>query len=98
MSLGGYSGSAQLGCAVERSATTGTAESASCKVQVGRGAQVARRDDGGTIMSTRVAIHGLGRIGRAVAKLVLERPWLDLVAVNDRRSVRVDPGEALPGS
>jgi glyceraldehyde 3-phosphate dehydrogenase len=34
-------------------------------------------------MSTRVAINGLGRIGRAVAKVVLEEPSLDLVAVND---------------
>src|SRR5689334_18897154 len=34
-------------------------------------------------MTTRVAINGLGRIGRAVAKLVLEQPSLDLVAVND---------------
>jgi glyceraldehyde 3-phosphate dehydrogenase len=35
------------------------------------------------IMSTRVAINGLGRIGRAVAKLVLAEPSLELVAVND---------------
>jgi glyceraldehyde 3-phosphate dehydrogenase len=34
-------------------------------------------------MSIRVAINGLGRIGRAVAKLVLEQPTLELVAVND---------------
>ncbi|MBE0477362.1 MAG: type I glyceraldehyde-3-phosphate dehydrogenase [Coriobacteriia bacterium] len=31
----------------------------------------------------RVAINGLGRIGRAVFKLVRENPELDLVAVND---------------
>jgi len=34
-------------------------------------------------MSIRVAINGLGRIGRAIAKLVIERPELELVAVND---------------
>jgi glyceraldehyde 3-phosphate dehydrogenase len=34
-------------------------------------------------MSTRVAINGVGRIGRAVAKLVLDEPSLELVAVND---------------
>ena len=31
----------------------------------------------------RVAINGLGRIGRATFKLILETPQLDLVAVND---------------
>lgn len=31
----------------------------------------------------RVAINGLGRIGRAVCKLVLDHPELELVAVND---------------
>jgi glyceraldehyde 3-phosphate dehydrogenase len=34
-------------------------------------------------MSTRVAINGLGRIGRAVLKLVVDEPSLELVAVND---------------
>jgi glyceraldehyde 3-phosphate dehydrogenase len=34
-------------------------------------------------MSTRVAINGLGRIGRAILKLVIERAELELVAVND---------------
>ncbi len=34
-------------------------------------------------MSTRVAINGLGRIGRAVLKLVIDEPALELVAVND---------------
>ncbi|NUO65556.1 MAG: type I glyceraldehyde-3-phosphate dehydrogenase [Gemmatimonadaceae bacterium] len=34
-------------------------------------------------MSTKVAINGLGRIGRAVLKLVLDEPTLELVAVND---------------
>ncbi|MUL36407.1 type I glyceraldehyde-3-phosphate dehydrogenase [Gloeocapsopsis dulcis] len=31
----------------------------------------------------RIAINGLGRIGRAVLKLVLDQPELELVAVND---------------
>jgi glyceraldehyde 3-phosphate dehydrogenase len=34
-------------------------------------------------MSTRVAINGLGRIGRAVLKLVIDEPSLELVGVND---------------
>lgn len=34
-------------------------------------------------MSTRVAINGLGRIGRAMLKLVIDEPSLELVAVND---------------
>jgi glyceraldehyde 3-phosphate dehydrogenase len=33
-------------------------------------------------MPGKVAINGLGRIGRAALKLVLEQPELDLVAVN----------------
>jgi hypothetical protein len=31
----------------------------------------------------KVAINGLGRIGRATLKIILETPRLDLVAVND---------------
>lgn len=31
----------------------------------------------------RVAINGLGRIGRATLKIILERPELELVAIND---------------
>ena len=31
----------------------------------------------------KVAINGLGRIGRATLKIVLDTPGLDLVAVND---------------
>lgn len=31
----------------------------------------------------KIAINGFGRIGRAYAKIILERPNLDLVAVND---------------
>jgi glyceraldehyde 3-phosphate dehydrogenase len=34
-------------------------------------------------MSTRVAINGLGRIGRAILKLVTDEPSLELVAIND---------------
>jgi glyceraldehyde 3-phosphate dehydrogenase len=34
-------------------------------------------------MSRRVAINGLGRIGRAVLKLALDEPSIELVAVND---------------
>jgi glyceraldehyde 3-phosphate dehydrogenase len=34
-------------------------------------------------MSTKVAINGLGRIGRAILKLVIDKPGLELVAVND---------------
>lgn len=34
-------------------------------------------------MATRVAINGLGRIGRAALRAVLEEPALELVAVND---------------
>jgi glyceraldehyde 3-phosphate dehydrogenase len=34
-------------------------------------------------MSTKIAINGLGRIGRAILKLVIDEPALELVAVND---------------
>ena len=34
-------------------------------------------------MSMKVAINGLGRIGRAILKLVLDEPSFELVAVND---------------
>lgn len=34
-------------------------------------------------MTTRVAINGLGRIGRAILKLVIDEPSFELVAVND---------------
>jgi glyceraldehyde 3-phosphate dehydrogenase (phosphorylating) len=34
-------------------------------------------------MSTRIAINGLGRIGRAILKLAIDDPSLELVAVND---------------
>lgn len=38
-------------------------------------------------MGTRIAINGLGRIGRAILKLVIEDPLLELVAVNDLSGV-----------
>ena len=34
-------------------------------------------------MTARVAINGLGRIGRAILRLAIEEPTLELVAVND---------------
>jgi len=34
-------------------------------------------------MTTRVAINGLGRIGRAILKLIVDEPMLELVAIND---------------
>jgi glyceraldehyde 3-phosphate dehydrogenase len=34
-------------------------------------------------MSTKVAINGLGRIGRALLKLVIDEPALELVAINE---------------
>ena len=39
-------------------------------------------------MTTRVSINGLGRIGRAMLKLVMDEPSLELVAVNDRVDVK----------
>src|SRR5215217_6262105 len=32
---------------------------------------------------TRIAINGLGRIGRAALKIIIDTPGLELVAVND---------------
>ena len=34
-------------------------------------------------MSTRIAINGLGRIGRAILKLALDEPALEVAAIND---------------
>jgi glyceraldehyde 3-phosphate dehydrogenase len=34
-------------------------------------------------MAAKVAINGLGRIGRAALKLILDTPELELVAVNN---------------
>ena len=39
----------------------------------------------------RIAVNGLGRIGRAFVKLVLARPELEVVAVNDL----VDPEDLV---
>jgi glyceraldehyde 3-phosphate dehydrogenase len=41
------------------------------------------RFKGGKKMAVKVAINGLGRIGRAALKLILDTPDLELVAVND---------------
>ena len=38
-------------------------------------------------MSARVAINGLGRIGRAILRLVIDQPELELVVVNDLAEV-----------
>lgn len=35
------------------------------------------------MITTRIAINGLGRIGRAFLKIALERPELEIVAVNE---------------
>jgi glyceraldehyde 3-phosphate dehydrogenase len=37
----------------------------------------------GGSMASKVAINGLGRIGRATLKIILDRPELELVAIND---------------
>jgi glyceraldehyde-3-phosphate dehydrogenase/erythrose-4-phosphate dehydrogenase len=34
-------------------------------------------------ISTKAAINGLGRIGRAILRLVIDEPSFELVAVND---------------
>ena len=34
-------------------------------------------------MATKVAINGFGRIGRAVARILINTPELELVAIND---------------
>ena len=38
-------------------------------------------------MSIRIAVNGLGRIGRAILKLVMDEPAIELVAVNDLTDV-----------
>ena len=38
-------------------------------------------------MSSRVAINGLGRIGRAILKGIINEPALELVAINDLADV-----------
>jgi glyceraldehyde-3-phosphate dehydrogenase/erythrose-4-phosphate dehydrogenase len=39
-------------------------------------------------MASKVAMNGLGRIGRATLKLALDQPLLELVAVNEIGSLR----------
>jgi glyceraldehyde 3-phosphate dehydrogenase len=39
---------------------------------------------------SKVAINGMGRIGRAVLKIVLDTPELELAAVNDLLSLDID--------
>ncbi|MBU2597385.1 MAG: type I glyceraldehyde-3-phosphate dehydrogenase, partial [Planctomycetes bacterium] len=34
-------------------------------------------------MATKVAINGFGRIGRAVARIIMDRKDMELVAIND---------------
>ena len=38
-------------------------------------------------MAVKVGINGLGRIGRARLKVIMDTPELDLVAVNDMGSL-----------
>ncbi|MBE2272112.1 MAG: type I glyceraldehyde-3-phosphate dehydrogenase, partial [Anaerolinea sp.] len=38
-------------------------------------------------MAVKVAINGLGRIGRATFKVLMDTPELELVAVNDIASL-----------
>ena len=38
-------------------------------------------------MSIRVAINGLGRIGRAILKAIIDEPALEIVAINDLADV-----------
>jgi glyceraldehyde-3-phosphate dehydrogenase/erythrose-4-phosphate dehydrogenase len=38
-------------------------------------------------VSTRIAINGLGRIGRAILKLVIDEPAFELVAIDDLADV-----------
>jgi glyceraldehyde 3-phosphate dehydrogenase len=58
------------------------------RLVVDRGVFVAMNDAeaqgaGKWTMGTKVAINGLGRIGRSILKLVMDEPSLELVAVND---------------
>jgi len=60
------------------------AEAAAIAAQsAGRRQQTLARES----MKTKVAINGLGRIGRAILKLVIDESSLDLVAVNDLANV-----------
>ena len=46
-------------------------------------------------MSTRIAINGLGRIGRAILKLVIDEPALEVAAVNEEPPSAFWQGGAL---
>jgi glyceraldehyde-3-phosphate dehydrogenase/erythrose-4-phosphate dehydrogenase len=46
-------------------------------------------------MSTRIAINGLGRIGRAILKLVIDEPALKVAAVNEEPPSAFSQGGAL---
>lgn len=46
-------------------------------------------------MSTRIAINRLGRIGRAILKLVIDEPALEVAAVNEEPPSAFSQGGAL---
>ena len=46
-------------------------------------------------MSTIIAINGLGRIGRAILKLVIDGPALEVAAVNEEPPSAFSQGGAL---
>jgi glyceraldehyde-3-phosphate dehydrogenase/erythrose-4-phosphate dehydrogenase len=46
-------------------------------------------------MSTRIAINGLGRIGCAILKLVIDEPALDVAAVNEEPPSAFSQARAL---
>lgn len=48
------------------------------------------------MITTRIAINGLGRIGRAFLKIALERPELEIVAVNEISEAR-DKDQGITG-
>ena len=45
-------------------------------------------------MSTRIAINGLGRIGCAILKLVIDEPALEVAAVNEEPPSAFSQGRA----
>ncbi|ECL7245122.1 type I glyceraldehyde-3-phosphate dehydrogenase, partial [Campylobacter jejuni] len=40
-------------------------------------------------MAVKVAINGFGRIGRCVARIILERNDIELVAINDTTDIEL---------
>jgi glyceraldehyde-3-phosphate dehydrogenase/erythrose-4-phosphate dehydrogenase len=48
-------------------------------------------------MSTKVAINGLGRIGRAILKLVIDEPSIELVAVKGYANQMVREAVSVSG-